>query len=371
MLTLSSPGRAEVLGNHTDYNNGLVLSLAIDRKITIRSEKRNDRKIIIEAKDVQETWEGSLDQMSSQTKMSWTNYIVGVFDRIEQVRKIKLTGLNMEISSSIPIGAGLSSSAALEAVALITAYSHNDFQMDPLEMAKVCQWAEHEYSGVRCGLLDQMSVLSSKEGHLNSLDFDILKNTPILFPDEYKFVIVNSEVSHALTDGEYNERRESCEKVAKKLGKSTLREVNLTYLNEHKHLLNETPYKRALHVIGETTRVKEALDYIQDNNIEAFGKLMFKSHQSSIENFENSCAELDLLVKFSKEHPHCYGARLSGGGFGGATINLIETKHANAFAESIESHYKQATGITPSVLVTSLAGGAIEELQKQKDLTTA
>lgn len=365
MITLTSPGRAEVLGNHTDYNQGLVLSLAIDRHITAKSEKRADRTLVITAKDLGETWEGSLDQIKAQTEMSWVNYILGVFDRIEQVRDIKLTGLNMEVSSTVPMGAGLSSSAALEAVTLMTAFAHNQIEMSDLEMAKVCQWAEHEYSGVRCGLLDQMSVLSSKQNHLNSLDFELLTNTPITFPEEYQFVIVNSEVSHSLADGEYNERRESCEAAAAALGKSSLREVSLEYLENNRDKLAEMPYKRALHVVGETSRVRQALDFIANGDLESFGGLMFDSHQSSIDNFENSCAELDVLVEFAKNHPACLGARLSGGGFGGATINLVKREQAESYAQEIATYYETNVGKKPMTLVTSLASGAIENLEAQ------
>lgn len=360
MITLSSPGRAEVLGNHTDYNNGLVLSLAIDRDITITSKKRDDRSLTITAKDISQTWEGDLDNISKQEEMSWVNYVLGVLDRIEQVRDIKLCGLEMEISSTIPIGAGLSSSAALEAVTLMTALAHNDFTMDELEMAKVCLWAEHEYSGVRCGLLDQMSVISSKAGHLNYLDCDVLKNTPKTFPAGYKFVIVNSEVSHSLADGEYNERRESCEKAAAALGKSSLREVSLNYLEENKEKLEEKPYMRALHVVGETTRVKSALKFMEAGDVESFGNLMFQSHQSSIDNFENSCAELDLLVSYAQKHEACLGARLSGGGFGGATINLVKEEAAERFEQEIKAFYLAETGKEPNTLITSLASGAME-----------
>ncbi|MEM9400331.1 MAG: galactokinase [Verrucomicrobiota bacterium] len=358
-LTVNAPGRAELLGNHTDYNQGLILSLAINRYITFRSIKRNDRILKITAQDADgdKTWQGSLDNLTPQSKNTWVNYIIGVIAYLEE-NDHKLRGIEITFKNNIPVGAGLSSSAALEAATLLTCQKHFPFQMTAMEMAQACQWAEHHYAGVMCGLLDQMSVLSSHENHINYIDFQNFSMQKITFPDSYSFVIVNSGISHALVDGGYNERRQSCEEAAAILGKPSLRHVSLEELAAAKDKLPELPYKRACHIVQENDRVTRALEHITNHQIEQFGEILFASHQSSIDNFENSCPELDTLVEFSKNHPACLGARLSGGGFGGATINLVHKEQTNDFAIAISEHYKSKYAQTPLTIVTQPAPGA-------------
>ena len=354
MIKSYAPGRAELLGNHTDYNGGLVLSIAVERGILVSGEVRTNSEILIYARELRQTYEGSLDRLEPSTEKPWANYLLGVFDEFRK-RGLALGGVDLTIQSDLPPGAGLSSSAALEtatAFFLRHAFGHGA-SLDNLEMARIGQAAEHRYAGVKCGLLDQISSIYGKAGHATFIDcrsFEV-KNIPL--PDDLRFVIANSGVKHALVNGEYNERRESCEAAAHALGVHNLREVDSATLERLAGKLSPAALKRARHVVGEIERVSAGVEALIQGDAKDFGELMFTSHRSSIENFENSCPELDRLVEVARTVPGCLGARLSGGGFGGATINLVEPGREAALVEALE---KALPGTT--CLVTKAANGA-------------
>lgn len=359
MISTYAPGRAELLGNHTDYNEGLVLSLAINTGTTIQATPLESGELQLESSDLQSSWNGSVDKLEPQKDKdnSWANYMLGVMDELQK-RSIRIGGASLKVSSTIPIGAGLSSSAALEIATALTFKKLYPYELADLEIAKVGQASEHRFTGVKCGLLDQISVLMGKANHATYIDCRSFEIRHLPLGTDSVFVIIHSGAKHALTSGEYNERRESCEEAARLLGKNALRDVSSAELEEAKSRLPEQAYKRALHVVGESERVAHAVSYLANHNMEAFGKLMFQSHDSSVAYFENSCEELDILIDLAKAEPGCLGARLSGGGFGGATINLVRKDSVEAFKDTMARAYEAKTNIKPLILETPACDGA-------------
>lgn len=352
-----APGRAELLGNHTDYNEGLVLSLAVNRGTTVTGRPLDDNRIVLRSKDLPDSWSGSLKHLAPGPAGSWFNYVLGVAEELRQ-RQVFLGGFELEAASTLPIGAGLSSSAALEGATALFLKKLYPYELGLLDIARACQGAEHHYAGVKCGLLDQISVLMSKKDHATFIDCRNFEVRHLPLGPGARFVIVNSGVKHALVAGEYNERRASCEEAARLLGKKALRDATSAELDDARASLPETVWKRAKHIVGENERVAHAVGYLATGRMDAFGRLMFESHESSVRYFENSCEELDFLVDTARSIPGCLGARLSGGGFGGATINLVEESVVGAFSEKIQSAYQAKYGSTPLVLATEACDGA-------------
>ncbi len=352
-----APGRAELLGNHTDYNDGLVLSLAISFGTTMRAKPLPDNKLVLRSQDLKREWSGDLGRIEPQKTESWANYVLGVLDQLGK-RGVRLGGAELEISSNIPIGAGLSSSAALEIATALSMQKLYPFEMSRLDLARVGQAAEHTYAGVKCGLLDQISVALSRKGHATSIDCRSFEIGHLPLDPAYEFVIAHSGVKHALVAGEYNERRESCENAARLLGKSALRDVTPSELELAREKLPEHAYMRAKHVVGEIDRVTRAKGYLEAGRMEEFGKLMYESHESSIRYFENSCEELDFLVATAKGLKGCLGARLSGGGFGGATLNLVRRDCLKEFCGKLAEAYRKHHGSEPMILPTDACDGA-------------
>ena len=356
-VTTYAPGRAELLGNHTDYNEGLVLSLAISSGTTIHAHTLPNRKLVLRSTDLKREWSGTLERIEPQKSETWTNYVLGVINALNQ-RGIKLGGIDMEISSTIPIGAGLSSSAALEIATVLTLQKLYPFEMSRLDMARVGQSAEHTYAGVKCGLLDQISVALSRKDHATYIDCRSFEVDHVPLDPAFEFVIAHSGVKHALTAGEYNERRESCEQAAHLLGKKALRDITPPALETASNKLPNKILMRAKHVVGENDRVARAMKCLASGNMHEFGRLMFESHESSIRNFENSCEELDFLVATARGLVGCLGARLSGGGFGGATINLVQRDRVDFFCKKLSQAYLSKYGNDLLLLKTEACAAA-------------
>lgn len=352
-----APGRAELLGNHTDYNEGLVLSLAINTGTTVTGTVLDDNRLVLASNDLPERYEGSVRRIAPGPDHAWYNYVLGVIEELGR-RQVLLGGAELTASSTIPIGAGLSSSAALEAATALFFQKLYPYSLDRLEIAKACQAAEHTYAGVRCGLLDQISVLMAKKDHATFIDCRTFEVRHLPLGPEARFVIVNSGVKHALVAGEYNERRTSCEEAARLLGKKALRDTHDAELDAGKGKMPEMIWKRAKHITGENRRVAMAVDFLTQGRMDAFGKLMSESHESSRIYFENSCDELDFLVATAQTIPGCLGSRLSGGGFGGATINLVRADNVDAFTEAVTQAYEKKYGTRPLVVATEACDGA-------------
>lgn len=354
-----APGRAEVLGNHTDYNDGLVLSIAIKVGTTIQAKAAAGQEFTLISEGLGEEWSGNLTQLEplKEPGPTWPNYVIGVAQALKD-KGLSLKGGEFRISSTIPIGAGLSSSAALEMASGKAFQELSGFDLDPIDMARAGQAAEHRFAGVKCGLLDQISVLMGKSDHLTFIDCRSLEIRHLPLPAGWVFVIIHSGVNHALTGGEYNERREACEATAKALGISSLRDVTPGELEARKEEVDKGNFLRAMHPVGETARVAQAVSCLAAGNIEGLGKLMFESHTSSVQYFDNSCPELDFLVDTAKSHEACIGARLSGGGFGGATINLVREEKSDQFVTDLKRAYQQTYGREPLTLISPPCDGA-------------
>lgn len=320
MIEVYAPGRAELLGNHTDYNEGYVLAIAVERGVTVRGQIRSDNRITLEAQDLGERWEGPVAGLAPGPQ-GWVNYVTGVVAQFQK-RGWPVKGFELSISSNLPMGAGLSSSAALEVATALFLQEALGFSLEKMDLARMAQAAEHEFVGVKCGLLDQIASLYGQKDTVTFIDCRSYEVQNIPVPASINFVIANSGAKHALVTGEYNERRESCEAAARALGAPFLRDVSTALLREKASLLTPLQEKRARHVVGENERVLTGVEALNHGAAVVFGDLMYASHESSRLNFENSCPELDALVERAKQAA-VWGARLSGGGFGGATINLV------------------------------------------------
>jgi galactokinase len=357
MKTTYAPGRAELLGNHTDYNEGYVLAIAVDRGTTITGAARNDRMIRVHSKELGETETVALDKLLAENVAPWSRYVLGVVDVFRR-NDLPVEGFDAEISGTLPIGSGLSSSASLENATVLFLQKLFGAKLDPMQMARLSQKAEHDFVGVRCGLLDQIASLMSRENHTTFIDCRTMEvgHVPL---DPSVSVVLAIGPKHELTGGEYNERRSDCEAAAHALGVKFLRDVSMEVLKSNKCKLADRIYRRALHVVGENERVLAGSDALRKGDVTRFGELMFVSHESSIVNFENSAPELDQLVAAAKKTPGILGARLSGGGFGGTTINLVRKG-------SEDDAVKALTAAVPGVrcLVTRASDGAIEHARK-------
>jgi len=355
------------------------MSLAVDRYIQIASAPRTDGKIelISSAFPVPESfW---CNDLSKNPAAPWANYVKGVLDLLRK-RGVNFNGFNAAIVGDVPIGAGMSSSAALEVATALTVRRLFPYSLtetgcttpptrdqkgelpllktaERLFFAKLCQAAENQFVGVRSGLLDQISSLFGKAWHAMSIDFRFL--TVEYAPVSGEAIIVcNSGVKHELTGGEYNELRKNCESAAAKLGRKSLRSVELRTLEANKSALTEREYECARHVVSEIQRVAAGERALRDGDHRQFGQYMFDSHDSSRRFLKNSTAELDLLVDLARAHPACVGARLTGGGFGGATINLVSYHQADGFMKHMASEYEGKTGHKLQPLVCQVVDGA-------------
>lgn len=357
VLTATAPGRAEWLGNHTDYNDGLVLGLGLDVGTTVRGTVRDDGRLRLHAADLDEHHEAMLASLSPVTAGSWANYVLGVADGFQR-RGARGPGLDVEIRGTVPMGAGLSSSAALECAVARLLQEAWGTSFDDLELAKIGQEAEHLFAGVRCGLLDQVTSLFARRGHAVFFDCRTLEARRVPVPGNVGFVIVQSGVKHALADGAYNARRSECEDAARAMGVGRLREVDGAAIRRAAEdgRLSGAPLKRALHVAGENARVTAAVEALEAGDMAAVGAAMNASHESSRTLFENSCPEVDELAAWARDADSCFGARLTGGGFGGAVLAMVDAGRMDEFAGAIRRRVLASWGREPVCLVTGAGG---------------
>ena len=349
-----APGRVELLGNHTDYNEGVVLGAAIDRGLNARGSSRNDGVINIRSTAMGMV-EISLADLQPQKENRWANYPLGV---VAQLRALGLIngGFSMEVDGDVPSGCGLSSSAAFEVATALFLLKLAGRELSRLEVAKLCQKAEHEFAGVRSGLLDQVCSLFGREDHAIFLDARSDEVRTIPFPQGFNLVIAESGRKRELASGLYNDRRAETRAAAEALGVRALRDVSMAAVA--KADLPSLLRRRAAHIAGENERVLRAVDLLGNRDSSAFGHLMNESHESSRTNFENSTPELDLLVEIARSLPGVLGSRLTGGGFGGATVTLCEEERADAVARKLEQEYSRRTKLQSRVFICKIAAGA-------------
>ena len=344
-----APGRIEVLGNHTDYNEGFVLSAAIDCGICFAAARRDDRIARMVSGNMGSESTFPVDIVEPSNAEPWTNYCRGVLAGLSVLKKPEF-GFDALVLGDIPPGSGLSSSAALEVSTGLALAKLYGMDIDRLAMAKIAQTAEHEYAGVKCGLLDQVSSLFGEEGRLVFTDFRSLAVRTMPLGDDACFLMCNTLAKHALVDGEYNRRRAACEEAAATFAKllphpvKALRDVSWDEWKAHEAELDPMAARRSAHPIGEDTRVLEGCRMLESGDLEGFGRLMFESHDSSRDYFENSCRELDVVVDAARKTPGVLGARLSGGGFGGSAVVLVKPESAESAMAAITAAFRKSVG---------------------------
>ena len=357
-----APGRIEILGNHTDYNAGTTLSTAINHGTAFLLSPADQPGVRVLAADLQQSasFDPATDERLSD-QHQWANYVKGVFHLLRP-HGIEVDRVNCTFAGSIPMGAGLSSSAALEVATAYALIQHADTTLDPIEIAKVAQAAEQQFAGCNCGLLDQFSSIFGVPSGLIYSDFRTLTTDNVALPAEARFIMINPHIKHALAESPYNERRESCEKAAAQLNQhldhsiTTLRDVTWEQFTQHRHLIDPEAAQRAEHVIAEITRVGQAIEHLQRQDLSAFGQLLFDSHETSRTAFENSCPELDTVVEAAQQ-AGALGARLSGGGWGGSVVVLAREAEAETLTESILETCRQK-GFQPTAEITIPSAGA-------------
>ena len=358
-----APGRINLIGEHIDYNDGFVMPAAIDKGIWFAIAANNTEEIHFTSVDLNESISVSIHEIHK--KDGWKNYVLGVLHILQQ-NNFFVGGFDCVFGGNLPVGAGLSSSAAVEGGLIFALNALFKWDLDRVQMAKLAQQAEHSYPGVNCGIMDMFASLNGKKDHVILLDCTSLdyQYFPLLL-DAYHIVLINSKVHHSLASGEYNIRRKQCEEGLKILKEnnsnlSSFRNITSTYIIENKALLSEKVYDRCLYVTQEIERTKKAGAYLKENNLIEFGKLMFQTHDGLSKLYEVSCAELDFLVALAEEEAAIIGARLMGGGFGGCTINLIKKEKTDATMQSITSAYSKKFNILPEVYIMHTSDGTYE-----------
>lgn len=349
-----APGRVELLGNHTDYNQGVVLAAAIDRGLKVHGERRGDGLIALRSPLLGE-FEITIENLQPQKEPRWVNYALGVVRELLD-EGIPIDGFSAEIEGNLPSGCGLSSSAALEVATALFLLKLFDARMSPLEIAKLCQRAEHRFVGLRSGLVDQITSILGRAGHAVFFDARSEEVRAIPFPPGLALVIAECGRKRELAEGLYNERGEETRAAAEALGLTALRDISPNKLA--KRNLAPLLHRRAAHIVGENERVRRAPLLLAQNDGPGLGAIMNESHESSRQNFENSTAELDLLVAIARDLPGVFGARLTGGGFGGATVTLCESAAATRVAGELGRIYNQRSGLKSHPFVCALAEGA-------------
>jgi galactokinase len=363
-VVAAAPGRVNIIGEHTDYNHGYVLPMAIDRNTAIAGRRRNDGKLRAYANNLRRSAEIALDCIARNDEEPWLDYVSGVAGEIEKAGH-NLTGADILILGDVPIGCGLSSSASIEMAALAFFETLHGFSLPGPEAAKLGRRVENDFLGVNSGIMDQSISRMGKEGHALFLDCRTqeFKHVPIAF-DGYTLVIMNTGVTRGLTASKYNERVAECQEAVCALVAQTksdgthLRDFTRPQLEDHKFAMAQAPYRRARHVISENDRTIRACDDLTAGDAIALGKLMDESHYSLRDDYEVSCKELDAITAIAREHPACVGARMTGAGFGGCAIALVNIDDLPAFSTHVSQAYKEATGLDGDIIESPPAQGA-------------
>jgi galactokinase len=368
-----APARVELLGNHTDHNRGLVLSVAIDRYTCVAAAPNQDERVRVWSENFAGGDEFAPASIVPLPRGSWANYVRGVVAALAD-SGVVVHGFDAALIGDVPVGGGLSSSASLEcavAMAVLGLFGAGPgLQPDGMHLAELIKQAEHRYAGVACGVLDQFSSLFGKAGHALYLDCDTLQHEAVpLGSDPPAIVVCDSNAPRELAKGKYNERRAECEAASEALHRlnptlprgevPSLRDVPMHVFLDQQSLLEPVPARRARHVLTENQRVMTGRELLRrSGDVRGFGELMLESHRSSRDDFENSSPELDLLIELASRQPGFIGGKLSGAGWGGCTVNLVDQQHADSFAQSISEQYSQRTGRSASVMICHAADGA-------------
>jgi galactokinase len=358
-----APGRVNLIGEHTDYNDGFVLPAAIEREIRIAFSPSNDHRTVLQSLDFPKSANFDLSRFEKEDEDPWGNYVKGVAWALRKAGK-EIIGFKGVAQGDVPIGSGLSSSAALEVAVALAYQAVSGFDMDGAKMAKTCQSAENGFVGVNCGIMDQFVSRLAQKNHAILIDCRTLEFRAVPLPsDSAKIVILDTSKRRGLVDSEYNARRSECEEAVRILSQDlaevrALRDVTPEQFEALKKNLPEITCKRARHVITENERVLSAVDALKSGDLETFGQLMNESHISLRDDYQVSCAELDLIVDLSWKMPGVLGSRMTGAGFGGCAVSLVQADATEAYVQSIANEYRKKSGLTASIYVTEAAAGA-------------
>ncbi len=367
-LLVCSPGRVNFIGEHTDYNLGFVLPAAINKAVYFAITPRSDEKCHLHALDLNDYFEHQVSSIKypesviKHQEKNWVNYLLGVIDQLKRAG-YKINGFNCVFGGDIPIGAGLSSSAALEA-GLAFALNHIFMlEIEKLDLVKIAQKSENEFVGVQCGIMDQFANIFGKDENVLRIDCRSLEYEyfPFDFPN-ISVVLFDTKVSHSLASSEYNIRRSECSSGVKRIRKdfsniNSLRDISIELLQQYENKFDKIIYKRCKYVIEENSRLQEACKSLTCHDLKSFGYFMYRTHEGLRSEYEVSCPELDYLVEESKNFPQVYGARMMGGGFGGCTINLIENDSVAEVSKMIMDKYKCKFGKEGKVYITKINNG--------------
>ena len=337
-VLVRSPGRVNLIGEHTDYNQGFVLPAAVDRGIAMAIRPRSDRRYVLHALDLNRRLEGDLRKLAPHPER-WPNYLLGVLDQLQKSEH-PVGGFELVYGGDLPMGAGMSSSAALECGLVFSLNELFGLGLDRLTMAKLSQAAEHSFVGVKCGIMDQMASLMSRKDHVMMLDCQDLSCRFVPFHSPVKIFLCDTQVERALAESGYNQRRSQCEAGVALLQKyapnvRSLRDVRLELLDAHRAECEPVIYRRCRYVIEENLRVIAACEALQRDDLKVFGQLMNQSHQGLSKAYEVSCPELDVLAEAAAALPGVLGARMMGAGFGGCTVNLVAVGREEAFVDGM------------------------------------
>lgn len=355
-FVIRAPGRVNLIGEHTDYNDGFVLPLAIDRAAWIALRPRSDRKVVVHSVDYDETKEFSLDSLA-HNKEGWLEYLKGTAWSLADAG-YKLSGWEGVLAGDVPLGAGLSSSAALEMATARAFAAVGNLPWDAPAMAKLGQRAENKWVGVNCGIMDQMISAAGRSNHAVLIDCRSLELTPVPFPAGTAVVVLDTATRRGLVDSAYNERRACCEEAAKFFKVKALRDVSVEQFQKLADQLSPVSRRRAMHVITENDRTEKAAAAMQRGDAKTLGELMNQSHESLNNDFEVSSPDLNVMVENARRHPACIGARMTGAGFGGCAVALIDAAQADDFVRQTAAGYEKQTGHIPAVYVCKATNGA-------------
>lgn len=360
-LLVRSPGRVNLIGEHTDYNQGLVLPAAIDKNIIVAIGKRDDNTIQLYALDQQQSYNAHLDSFGPSSIL-WPDYVLGVVQQLQQ-RGHRLAGFNLVFGGDIPQGAGLSSSAALECATAFALNELFELGISRLDIALTAQAAENEFVGVKCGLMDQFASVFGQEQRLIKLDCADFSYEYIPFnsPD-LCIVLFDTQVKHSLASSAYNERREECERGVALIQHhhshvKSLRDATIRQLDEYVRSVDATAYSRCHYVVSEIKRLQDGCNDLKRGDFIAFGRRMFETHEGLRHLYEVSCDELDTLVDLVQDNQAVLGARMMGGGFGGCTINLVKVEHVQTVVDTVTTAYNKKTGLTAQAYIAKISAG--------------
>ncbi|HLC04330.1 MAG TPA: galactokinase [Anaerolineales bacterium] len=352
---IRAPGRVNLIGEHTDYNEGLVMPLAIDLSLVMAIGAREDKGIAVHSLDLDSDAEFSLSEVRN-TGSGWAEYLKGTSWALQE-HGYELAGWDGVLTSNIPIGAGLSSSAALEMATIKAFEVASGFPWEPVALARIAQSAENNWVGVKSGIMDQMIVAVGKRGSAVRIDCRSLEHHPVALPEDVSLVIVDSGTRRGLVDSAYNERREQCESAARSFGLGSLRDLDLGRLQTGGQALPPEIFKRARHVVTENNRVEAAVLAMRDNDPVRLGAILRQGHASLRDDFAVSRVEIDTLVEIASARSECYGARMTGGGFGGCVVCLVSGESVAGFVEGVLTEYQEISELEAQAHVTGAQDG--------------